>query len=463
MEKLTLRPYQVKDIDFMVQQRRVLNANEPGLGKTVETLSAMQRLNATGALIVAPKIATGVWRDEAKKWFGWDSVIMGGTPKQRKEQRREFVESKAHILITNFALLEEVLEFSKVWNTIIVDEAHLGGLLNSKTKKFKVMKKFESTNMYLLTGTPIRRGPQDLWSLLHLLNPKKFPSYWSYVNRYCHVVDSGFGKEILGRPKEPERFRQLLSSYMVRNLKANVLDDLPPKQRQTMQLELEGEQSRMYAELLEEMMLELPEDFLVTPNRMTQDLRLRQLLVCPRLLGIDNDGIALSTMVEYLIPKELDAGRAVAVATPFRQAIPHIKASIEKHLENVTVDEIHGQIKENANDVAKRFQQRPGPRKILIYTIKSGASWTAHSASTGFMLGYEWDPNDCIQAEDRIHRIGQENKVHWHYLLHKGTVDEAVLSKLEEKANASGWILRPAEMRAKLEAIRAANRKKYFK
>lgn len=462
VSKLQLRPYQERDVQFMVQKRRVLNANQPGLGKTIETLTAMHRLNATGALIVCPKIATGVWQDETKKWYGWDSIIYGGPKEVREKQRREFLTSNVHILITNFALLEEVFGVSKVWNTIVVDEAHLGGLLNRKTQKFNLMKKLVSTNMFISTGTPVRKGPQDLWSLLHLLDPKAFPSYWRFVNKYCHVVDNGFGKEILGRPKEPKKFNQMLRQYMVRNLKKDVLKDLPDKQRQIIELELHGEQARMYEELQEEMILSLGNEVLVTPNRMTQDLRLRQLLVCPRLLGIDDDGIALRTLVEYLIPQEFEAKRAVVVATPFRQAIPFIEDSIRKNIKNVYVEVIHGQIKENANEVAKRFQAKPGHRKVLIYTIKSGASWTAHTASTGFMLGYEWDPNDCEQAEDRIHRIGQPDKVHWYYLLHSGTIDEIVMDKLDEKTDAANWILRPQEMLERLKAIKSKNRKKYF-
>lgn len=461
---IQLRDYQKRDVTFMAEHKRVLNANEPGLGKTLEALTVLSELGSTKTLVICPKIATGVWQSEAKRWYGWDSIIMTGTPKKRKEQRREFYDENLPILITNFALLNEIQAMNQEWNTIIVDEAHLGGLLNRKSQKFKLMKKLESTNLFILTGTPVRKGPHDLWSLLHLLYPKTFRSYWRYIDTYCVAIDTPFGKEIAGRPKNAAAFKEMLSNYMVRNTKTEVLKDLPVKQRQAFPLELEGRQKQLYDELLAEMLLNLDSgEILLTPNRMTQDLRLRQLLVCPRLLGIDEDGIALTTLVEYLIPREFDAKRAVVIGTPFRQAIPYIVERLEKAFPDSTIEQIHGGIKENANDVAKRFQAIPGYKKILIYTIKAGASWTAHTASTGFMLGYEWDANDNTQAEDRIHRIGQENKVFWYYLLHKDTVDEAVISKLNEKVDAINWCLRAQDMLDKLQELRAKQIKKNSK
>lgn len=449
-----LREYQRRDIEFMVGNRRVLNANEPGLGKTLESLLAIKELDGLRALIVCPKMAMGVWREEAEKWCGWSSIIYTGKPEKRKEIRREFDSSNAVLLIVNYALLEEVKLWRPKWKTIVVDEAHLGGLLNRKSEKFKIMKKMHSINLFILTGTPVRRGPQDLWTLLHLLDKPNFGSFWRYVGEHCHVVDNGRFKEILGRPQNVKEFKKMLSQYMVRNLKEKVLEELPDKQRQPLIIELEDNSLRIYGELLEQMIADLGADLLVTSNAMTRDMRLRQLLVCPRLLGIDEDGPALETLSKELIPLEFDAHRSVVVATPFRQAVPHIRRAIEDANPGVHIEEIHGKIKENASDVALRFQKHPSKKKVLIYTIKSGASWTAHAASTGFMLGYEWDPNECLQAEDRIHRIGQKHAVHWYYLLHENTIDELVLDVLRKKRDASSWTIDTQDMLDKVQELK---------
>lgn len=453
MQNLILRPYQRADIDVLVSKRRVYNTNEPGLGKTIETLTALKELNFTGCLILCPKIATGVWQEEAMKWYGWKSIILGGTLKQRKLQIQEFLSTDTAILITNFALLKEISVISSQWNSIIVDELHLGGMLNRNSQKYKELEKLKSTNMFLLTGTPVRRGPQDLYAPLHLLYPKLFKSYWGFVNKWCHVIEGPFGKEIMGRPKDPVALKTMLNDYMVRHLKRDVLDDLPEKQLEAFPIEMSPTVAKMYQELLKEMLLITDDTVIVTQNRMVQDLRLRQLLVCPRMLGIPENGAAIDALVDYLIPEEFDAGNdAIIICTPFRKAIPFIIDAILEKLPETMIYQIHGEIKNNANDVAHYFQEDTRKR-VLIYTIKSGASWTAHAARDGFFIGYEYSTNDNDQAIDRIHRIGQHDKVRIRFLLHKGTIDEHVMDILNTKRDAANWILKPEEMRVKLEAL----------
>ena len=161
--------------------------------------------------------------------------------------------------------------------------------------------------------------------MLHLLDPRKFPAYWPFVNRYCHVIKTPFGKEILNRPKNPTEFNKMLKHYMIRHKKSEVLKDLPDKVRRVLPIDMNRKQARMYNELFEDMMTEVGDDILMVPSVLTKNLRLRQLLVCPRILGVDDDGAALTALVKDLIPQEFDDGRAVVVGTPFRTAIPFIR------------------------------------------------------------------------------------------------------------------------------------------
>ena len=169
MTDIKLYDYQEKNVSRLVEGRRMLLCDEPGLGKTLQILTTIHRLKSRKTLIVAPKIAMGVFAYECKKWYGWDSIVYSGTPKQRCALREEFNTGKCNILITNYALLDEVKSYYPQWTTIICDEVHLGGLLNRNTQKFKTLKKMICENLFLMTATPIRTGPQDLWALLHLL------------------------------------------------------------------------------------------------------------------------------------------------------------------------------------------------------------------------------------------------------------------------------------------------------
>jgi len=446
--ELKLRPYQQADIEFLTNTTRAINANDPGLGKTVEVLTARKRLGEGLTLIVGPKSSTGVWQIEAQQWYEQDSIIYSGTTAQRRRKWQEFQRSKCKILIVSYRLLEEVRLLQATWWMIIADEAHLGGLLNRKTDAWKAISHLKSKHLYLITGTPVRRGPHDLWALLTLLDEDKFLSYWGFVGKYCISINNGFGKVIEGKPKDPIEFKEMLSHYMVRHLKKDVLEDLPDKIRQVVPIEMVDRQEKLYNELAENMVATITgdsglEDLIVTPNVAVQYLRLRQLLVTPQLLGSTIVGGALEALAE-LVDTEFSVGRMVAIFTPFRAAIPFIMQALDPL--KCTMFIIHGEIHDLPNDVARRFQESKAERRVLISTIKAGISFTAHAASTAFFLGYEWSSQQNKQAEDRLHRFGQRSCVHIKYLLHSGTVDEAVMHRLDEKQMAENWILSPEEV-----------------
>lgn len=459
MSKYQLRPYQELDVLKSIQNNGILNANPPGVGKTLETLDALSRLPGGTTLVLCPKMATGVWMAEAEQWLDWDSLRSTGEykPIVRANIYKEYDKVPSRLFIANIQMLKEILMWRSSWDNLVIDEAHLLGLLNHESTGLKSILKIKYRHIFILTGTPIRRGPQDLWPMLHLLDPKKFRSYWGFVNRYCVVVDGRFGKDILNRPKDPIAFHNMLNEYMIRHKKEDILKDLPPKMVLGHEVLMNDEQLRVAKEIEENMMAEIGDDLLVTPSTLSQILRLRQLMVCPKLIGGKTYGTAIDSLVTYLIPEEFEQGRSVAIATSFRQAIPFIKEALIKEIPDVDIFEIHGQIKETAQSVAAAFQACRNTKKVIIYSIKSGASWTATDASTGFMLGYDWSAINNQQAEDRIHRIGQKEIVYWKYILYLDSIDLAVREKLQEKNRNITWVLDPREMIARRKARRTKN------
>lgn len=440
---LVLRPYQEEDVQFMMNHLKVYNCNDMGLGKTLETLVTRDRMKFKKTLIIAPKIALGVWANEAQKFFDWDSTIYTGTPRQRKQIWETWDND---ILITNPAQLQEVVRLKNNWDMIIVDEVHLAGLLNHKTKTYKLLIKMECKSLILLTGTPIRRNLADLYGPLHLLNPDKFKSYWQFVNKYCITIDNGFGQEIQAKPKDPLALRRMLDFYMIRRTKQEVLKDLPEKIRSVIPLNMSKKQLKYYKELETDMMLDTGEDMLLTANAMVLTLRLRQMLVCPKMLGIDDYGTGIESLSKELISNDFADRRSVCICTPFRKAIPYLIESIKQNIPEAEIFEIHGDIKETAAHVAARYQSCYKKEKILIYTIKSGASFTATDASVTYFLGAEWSNTDNFQAEDRVYRIGQNRGVDIRYLCYEDTVDEEVKYRLNAKSLATHWVLNPAEV-----------------
>jgi SNF2 family DNA or RNA helicase len=398
----------------------------------------------------------GVWQDQARLWLNEKALIYAGTPGIRRRIWDEYVETKGRILVANYSQAEEILQRNRGWHGIVCDEYDRIGLLNRQSQIFETLEGAYSRDLYFVTGTPIRHGPQDMWHPLHLIDPQKYSSYWRFVGHHCIVWKDRFGKTIEpSRPKNVEAYQAEMAPYLLHRTKQQVLTELPPKTRQPVQIEMTGKQALLYNDILHDMYTVTDRgDILVTPNVASQILRLRQCLVTPRLLGVDDPGAALEALKDLAEPELSTKTHAVAVCTPFRQAIPFIEQEMKKL--DCKCFEIHGQIKESPHDVATRFQEYKG-RKAIIYTIRSGAAFTAHAASTAFFVGYEWSAIDNIQAEDRLHRLGQERPVNIVYLVHEDTVDDLVRHRLDEKTQAAGWILSPNDMYAALGIKSHAN------
>lgn len=431
--KIVLRNYQYEAKEILKQHPKHLLCDDMGLGKTLTALaSVLERGTAYPILIMAPLNALGVWRYELKKWFDHPSFVYHGKPAERQQMLTEIRKAERPIVIATYKAIDELQAFKPVWGTIIADEVHRAGLLNRKSDTFKKFKKFQSIRLILMTGTPFRQTPADLWPLLHLVAPKTFKSYWDFVEKYCLQTDNGFGPVIEKRPKNPDVFRQVVRTYMIRRRKKDVLTELPPLQRIPIPLEMTEKQASFYNAMRDTFMVEHGDQILIALNRLSRDLRLRQMLVSPRLLGMSDDGAALKAVLE-MIEDEYEAGNSVAVYTPFRAAVELFAERLKMISSYVGV--IMGQSKRPASDIAEEFQLHPNHRKAIVGTIDSGTAYTIHDASVMFIVGPDWDANDNEQAEARIHRLGQTKAVRIYYPLYDVEMSTRVMEVLDEKVS----------------------------
>jgi len=476
-----LRDYQLVAHDLMVKDKAFLEYDDMGLGKTLTTLAALDTLEGYPCIIVVPKFGLMVWQSEIEKWLGEPSIIYSGKPKQREEQWKDFIKYGVRYLITNYALLPEVALRSGIaikdsrtaiktttgtfkWKAIVWDEAHMGGLFNYKNSTFKASAKFakDIPIRYVLTGTPFRQGVVDLFGPLHLVNPIIFDSYWKYVNRFCTQIKGAFGTSIERNPSNVAAFREMLSRYMIRRLKEEVAKELPGKWRQPLYIEMNDEQRVVYDELTAQLIAEIPEtgDILITPNQMTLQMRQRQLLACPQVLGLKHRGAALDIIVEHS-HTSLDDNKPIVIFTPFKKAVPYIEQAIHEEYPNAAIYKITGGLTaEQFGKEWKDFQfQTHYKQRVLICVIKSGASFTATAAAAAYYLGYEWDFNLNEQAEDRLNRIGQTQLVNIYYAMHRDTVDMEVAARLNEKKSASDWVVgTQLQYMAKLKAVQGGKK-----
>ena len=412
----------------------VIVADVAGAGKTYMILDSLleQQINNLPALIITIKPGLSVWESELIKWYNLPSVVYTGTPKKRELLQNEIATSQ--FVITTYPMLKELLDKfgSSFFKTLVLDEYHMYGFINRKSKFYKQVHSIcRKLKVIPTSGTPMRRNPSDLFTALSVVDPNRFTSFWKFANEFCIVTKDRFGYVIEQLPNNVAEFRAMLSNYMLRREK----DDLPPRIRQAIISEMTQKQNNAYKQLVAAMTLELSDDkVLLTPNQMTKILRCRQLLVTPRIFGIDENGGALDMLLDQ-VELELSNDNPCIIFTPFTEAIPFIEQQLRLKLKSqVLIYKIHGGMTyEQYKDVQEQFQTEPSTNKLVICSIKSGASMTLTDATVALFLGYEWSPTDQDQAESRTHRKGQTKSVRCLYFLYKGTSDELIIDTLNQK------------------------------
>jgi SWI/SNF-related matrix-associated actin-dependent regulator 1 of chromatin subfamily A len=449
-----------------------------GLGKSLTTSFSVVYLEAFPCIIVCPKSAMYVWEGELRNWFGMDSTIYVGKPKERKERLKEFKERKHNFIITNYSLIEELsIHFGILEkrpnegsvargtaktrymphppgtgnNTIkglIADEIHGAGLMNHKAKTYDIFKHIMGEIQYgfLLTGTPARKGCIDFYGPLSLVAPEEFDNYWRFISKYCVVIKERFGTSIERNPQDIIAFRAMLREYAGILKKEDYLTELPGKIRMNVPVELDEEQRRVYDELTAEMFTITDKgELIITPSKLTLLMRQRQLVVAPQILGLKTRGASIDTLIEMTADLVAE-NKQFVVFTPFKKAIPFIKEALEKEYPGLAIYTITGGL--TAEEFGREWQafQKSTRAAALLCVIKSGASFHATVADNAFFLGAEYDFNLDLQAEDRLNRMGQKKLVHCHYITGRGTVDEEIAKLMNDKKYAADLLLSAEEL-----------------
>lgn len=435
-----LTPKQQEGVQFIKDHNyRCIIADVAGAGKTYMILSSLfdDCTRTMPTLIICIKVGLPVWKNELLKWFGVESTIYHGTPKQREKLCQDILFNHQSFVITTYAMLEELIAYfgDVYFKTLIMDEYHMYGMLNRKTKIYTTVKKWAKTikNVIMVTGTPMRSTPADYFAALSIIDPTEhtFRTYWSYVDEYCIKIKDIFGYVIERMPNNVAKFQNMLGRYMI----SRELDDLPEKLRIPVEVEMTSKQYNLFKQLQQDMMMYFEHNgqWLLTPNEMVQVLRARQILVTPRIFGVDDNGAGLDATIE-LTQQELSEDNSVIIFTPFADAIPFIRDALIKAQPLTRVFTIHGGMSvKDYDEIQFAFQGVKTKNKVMICTIKSGASMTLTEANVCIFLGYEWSAIENSQAEARSHRKGQVKGVRCYYILHMGTPDEDILDTLNQK------------------------------
>lgn len=436
-----LYPFQKAGVAYAVSAKRCFLADSMGLGKTIEALATIQALNAYPALVVCPASLKLNWEREAQKWLPGRSVkvLNGG-----KDQ-----DYAADIVVLNYDILKKHSEGLKDigFKSIILDESHyLKNYQAARTKACKELVKGIDVRL-CLTGTPVLNRPQELLSQLGILGKlEDLGGFWPFAKRYCGAYRGRFGWDMSRSAHLDELNEKLRASCFLRRKKEDVLKELPAKRRAEVPVALsnQAEYNRAERETITWLGEQAAQDeaFLTSIAHLSEEdqkaakharadsavvkaAKAEQLVRIEALKQVSARGKLKA--IEEWVESFLETGEKLVL-------FAHHKEIVESLAEKFGADSITGSTPVKDRQAAvDRFQEDPESRLLVANIQAGGVGITLTAASNVVFAELAWTPAAHEQAEDRLHRIGQQDSVTAWYFLGRGTIDEEIAALIEKK------------------------------
>lgn len=443
---MQLFPFQQEAVDKLHKVKAVLIGDEMGLGKTHEAIAIDLKRRSEfpemklKTLVICPLPMISTW---VKAWFSWSDHLRV-LPINNKN-RQHFVDELEHdnydVFICHWPALRLLPELANVqWFHVIADEAH--ALQNRKAKQTLALKAIPAGYKSALTGTPAFDKPDDLWSILNWLYPKYWSSYWAYFND--HIVFENFNgyRTVIG-VNNPEKLQAEMDAFYVRRRKEEVLLDLPEKYYTEIRVDLHPKQRRAYDSMKNDMLAwigsqeSLP---VVAPVVIAQLMRLQQFACAFAEFDEVKQKMVLSepsSKIDAILEIIESTGEQVVVFSQFAQVIKLLAARLER--KGITVGKFIGETNNiERSRIISEFQD--GKIQVFAGTISAGGvGITLTAATTVIFVDRSWSNALNLQAEDRLHRIGQKSAVQVIDIIANDTIDARRIKTIQQKW---AWIKR---------------------
>jgi len=439
--------HQVDGVRTMARMKSFILADQMGLGKSLEALTVFAVDVVLGwsqtCIIVCPASLKENWAEEIRT-FTYDIpyFIVSGTYNQRVRQIIDFMATDGpKFLIVNYEQVDSHLNELNIvgFDIAIFDEAHY--IKGHKSKRTKACHNLISRRNFMLTGTPLLNHVNELWSLLHKVDPNSFPKYWKFVNEFC--VFGGFeGRQIIG-VKNEKKLKEILAKYMVRRLKKDVLD-LPEVQIIERKVKLNPKQRELYDKIEEEFQIQMADgtmsDFEYDIVRAT---RLRQVVGTTLPFNGEDDSAKLDLAVQDDC-ELLDNGEKTVTFTRMRPVHECYVRRLQKELPTVPVWVITGDVApELRKPTVDAWAAHKGPSALVCMSQVAGQGLNMTAAKHGAFLDKDFVPGMNWQAIDRLNRIGASltQPIQMRDYLAVATVDTRLQSILGLKTKLSTNVL----------------------
>jgi superfamily II DNA or RNA helicase len=445
-----LRPYQREGFEWLafLWEHRLggILADDMGLGKTLQSLALIAHARAAEPdappfLIVAPTSVVSNWATESARFTPGLRVrtVSGTAQRTARMGGADLAElaAGADVVVTSYALLRIDAESYQAhdWAGLLLDEAQF--VKNRNAKVHRAARQLHAPFKLAITGTPLENSVLELWSLLSITAPGLFPDPGAFKEFYATPIERNGNAELLAQLRR--RIRPLLK----RRTKEQVAPELPAKQEQRLELELDPRHRKIYDVALareRQKVLKLLDD--LDGNRfmiLRSITLLRRLSLHPGLVEEEHLGVPNAKIDELLA--HLDAVAGTGHRTLVFSQFTGLLDLIETRLRAAGIEfcRLDGSTPRRAEVIA-RF--KAGDVPVFLISLKAGGfGLNLTEADYCFLMDPWWNPAAEAQAVDRTHRIGQTRTVHVYRLIAHDTIEARVMALQGRKSELFASVL----------------------
>lgn len=447
-----LRPYQEEGVRFIAGRRgRALLGDEQGLGKTPQALAWVHASPEVGLTIaVVPACVKVNWAREAFRWAPECGVlVINGRPPKKIDwgsfRIKPAVGKKGRdIVIINYDILSNTWEtytdakgkkqkrevkytgwvdyiIDRCPDAVLIDEIQYAKNRTSARTKAVMKLAHKCKNVIGISGTPATNRPVEFYPAFKMIEPGLFPSFWAFAQEFCGAVHNGFGWDFSGSTNESKLHEILTSTIMLRRLKKTVATELPPKRRMVVPVSIANRTEYIAASRDLESWLE----FQGRASNIDMAEALTRMTFLKQIAARGKMPAAIEWINNYL-----DGGDKLVVFAHHREIIDLLMDEFP----SIAV-KLDGRTKAAERQRAvDRFQEDPFIRLFVGNLEAAGVGITLTAAHDTCFVELGWNSAQHDQAEDRVHRIGQEaESVGAYYLVAEDTIEEDIIQVIDHK------------------------------
>lgn len=438
-------PYQVDGILYGLQHHRLIIGDEPGLGKTLQSIGIVDTAPAYPCLVICPSSLKINWQREFEKFTDKKALVLGNATRTTwpyllrmgvyqvaivnyESLRKYFVyDTKGK----DFRLRDVVFtEHINLFKSIIIDESHRVKDPSAQQTIFTKGLSYGKEWVIMLSGTPVVNRPDDLIAQLSIMGRlPEFGGATRFRANYC--TDP---KDKNAKPAVPLSVlsEQLYSTCMIRREKAKVLPDLPDKTRVDLYVDISNrEEYTLAASDLAEYLRQYTE---CTDREIRRKMRMEALVKFMTLRSLATHG-KIAQAIDF-IKTFLASGKKLIVFCSLHEVVDKLTKAFPG---SVTVTGRDNAISKQA--AVDSFQNDERCNLIICSIKAAGVGLTLTASSNVAFIELAWTYADCCQCEDRAHRIGQKDNVTCYYLLGRGTIDHTIYTLIHKKKSIAAEIM----------------------